>query len=1451
MAMAFAAFAVVTTADESDAVKVFGNDEVVAAPQVIDDDTYTKFFVSEDMTVKVKLGAPSSLTFYVQNGKTLEVDFKEAVSSVTIVTVTGDQGFEQAGTGATAFDGKYVDSNTQVVFAGSVGMSVYYKAATTSYDVSYNGSSFSYKYKLKDNAQFSSDKAFDANPTMGSKVSVASGQTIVVESDSEIDADIGGVFGIKYSAVTTGTTTTYAYTYYATKTNAGDIELSDGESVKIKNGTAAITTSGASVKAVSVQSSAGVTIAGGSEEGSFDIDGTMTKGSMTLGGLVDPGTMTVEAEATLTLANKAEVFTAASVTVDGGIVVKTAGTEDNPLSNLTVSGSTTGVITVENGKVVNDDGAGIKVTTSSFNGLVDTSAVNKIFYGETGIATAVIEEDQTFDLINSTSIYRSLLVKGILIVEPGVTLTLENGAAVTAQGQYAQIINNGKIIVKAGADDNKGLFVNGGVFVNNGTIDFSAKQDAERDTATFSVSTPLKFTNNGTMTFSKNDTIAIQNFDNNGTMNISAKVVGATTVTNNGRMVYNGAEIGANTTSVVASKNATVFISSVKMTKDIPFSVCDDATDPSVSAVVSGTGASLDEFTVRGVTFTGGSGAIDLQGAMGLAIATGSEGTVTFSIDGATTVKDSFSTPKAMVLEFASGSEMDVSGLMTTNKETAGNTGSNLALTVTGKVVDNNNVLNGCTYVAAKYETTNSTIYTTLSSAVLEAYMEDVMSIEVGEVTVAEDLVIPAGMTINGAANPSTVYIGTTTDAVDVYITSTGRLSVDNIVIVNGVVFAEDSADISDENVKAHVKNEDGDSVTYMSLNCALLAAEPGDYVELFGDFVLSDSAITIPAGVTVDATANDGKMVAFINSNLGVNGTLIVDPFYFIAEDTDDIAITVQGFLKDGGASTNDIKGKWFTPIGVSYYESTIDIRGDEVTYFVITSLDNLQYAVDTADEKKVTVEGKAKLGDVTIRGDEDEPAQVTFNEDISAGTITLENAIIIAKPGKQITATFADELGAITITGAYVADGNKDVNIYSLGNKGVYMSGPVTDSTKGVYSILFTGKTGTNNATIGWGNYLASEAYPTITFAGETLVTGNKNQIKDDYDLSSEYAGVVSIPGTVTVDNGSKLLIVADVDVLGTLEAKERTSSSTNGSIEVEGNIFLGITKAAVFNEKALLAATNHIDDGYYALYGLGLYETTAAAKLAGKIDMIEDRFITQFPGTSIDESIIEDMESMDIIIDGKVWLTIYGVGTFNMDGLTPVITDCSVDRIYDADGVVVAQYSQAYGVIYNSNYLVLGLNDAIYMDLDYKIYTVLIKTDASIKAVYIDDILTYTGNEENQFFLYRVEAGTHTVAVEPATDYNADKAYLYDEDGKKLSGLKFTFNQNDCIWVDDLLNPNGGYYEVIYNVAGTEKIVDPEPLPPEQVSEWTVTTILLLVLVILIAVMAVIVALRLNRS
>jgi len=1463
LAVAFAVFIALVPADDNDAIVVYDNDKLIPIPKVIDASVEQlvtgdlEFYVADDATIKVTQQS-KNFKFYVENGKVLELDFKTEPASgkeVMIVTIAGDPSFQQSGQTSTLFDGKQEFNSTRFEFKAVNGMTLIYEAAKTRYDVRYDGTKFTHTDSLgSGKAIISVDKEFKENPRIAgsdeaasSAVYIANGQSLVVESDKVIAKSIAG---LNYGMEIISNGSKYTYTYYPKGYDAGTISLDNNNSVVLKDGTITVKTSESSVKASSVT---GDSIEFKAEDtGGVSIKGTIRSGNLIFTGLIDLKTspFKVSSSTTVTIENNATFANDTLMEVSGKLIVKTGLIGHTGEKDLTVIGEKTGSLILENEKLWSNDPATdivIKLESDDdkkFAGSVDTSAISEVARVKGGIATSSIGVDQTFQLIDDTSVSESLTVNGILIIDSGVTLTIEDNATFTQTGKLSRVINNGTIVVKAGTNTGSGLFVNEGQLINNGTIQFNAKSFSERGSAvTFGVYGDAKgFENKGTITISRNDNISLSSaFSNSGTMTLSGKVVQASTFDNGGKLILNGTEVRADFYPVM--KGGSVQVQSVKIFagKELKMKV---GLNNGITLKGSLDGTIL---TVRNVTFSG-SGSVDMQGDINFSIDDGSTGTLMLRIEGSSTVRGQFSTPKDMIMAFGDASaqtkaSLSVAGSLTINKDTqvdGVNNGSRLSMTVTGRVVDYNSVLTGCNYTAALYVTESSMVYTNFETAISEASAAGISLVETGNTIIVKDITIPAGMTVQGKTDNVTITIGSSSSHPVVTISSTAALNVNRITIKNGTLFAENSYDVDEQSVEAHVKVETGDSVRYQSLNIALDEAQRGDCIELIDYYVLKDSRMTIPEGVTVDATANGGKAFAVIGSSLTINGTLIVSDFYFIAENDDSVAITVNGCLKDEGV--NQTEGKWYTPTGISYYESTVDPRGEEVTYFVITAIDSINQAIDSADEKKVSVEGKTELGDLTVSGTEDEPATVTFKEDIKAGTITMENASIIALSGKSINAVFADDKGSIVISGAY-AD-RKDVRIFSLGENGVFMSGPVTDGTEGSYTIQFNGLTGMENATIGWGN--CNSQYPVIEFIGDTTATGKKNHIENTAvaEPTSNNAGTVTVIGSLVADHASKFIIVSDIDVLGTLAAKEKEESLSLGSIEVEGNIFLGVMKKDIFSEQALLRHYNN-PVGAHVYYGKG-YEAplSAAAVLSGKVVVMDGRYITAVPGSSISESVIEDMESMEIDVGDAVWLTIYGNGRYSMDGLTPVIENCAVSKIADSSGKSVAKYDNLNHVIYESADLDLSKEDIIHIFLDYKIYSVMIKTDASIKAVYIDGILAYTGDRENKFYLRNVAAGTHTVSVEPVSGYTAEDAYLYDESGVVLPGMKFTFDSDYCVEVE-------GYGEtVIYNVAGTE--VEPVPVPdPEQKSEWTITTILLCILVLIIAVMAVIVVLRLNRS
>ena len=111
----------------------------------------------------------------------------------------------------------------------------------------------------------------------------------------------------------------------------------------------------------------------------------------------------------------------------------------------------------------------------------------------------------------------------------------------------------------------------------------------------------------------------------------------------------------------------------------------------------------------------------------------------------------------------------------------------------------------------------------------------------------------------------------------------------------------------------------------------------------------------------------------------------------------------------------------------------------------------------------------------------------------------------------------------------------------------------------------------------------------------------------------------------------------------------------------------------------------------------------------------------------------------------------------------------------------------------------------------------------------SLYIDNV-KMTGNT------YVIEVGAHKVTAQINAGYACDNMSItFNGVPVTAAGLLLTVEDDGAILA----------------VSGDVYIPEPEPVTPEEKSEWTITTILLVILVILIAIMAVIVALRLNRS
>jgi hypothetical protein len=489
MVMAFAAVIVLAPADnDNDAIIVYGDlsdantgiteitTSVVKKTQISSGNIY----VADDATIKVQ-SANGPVTIYVQNGKEVSVDFKkDCDQQFTIVTVTGDQQAtvyledDYENEGKIILDGSHGTADTRVTFKGVKGQSVYYKAATVSLDFYYDVDTCGIKvspgmFKATSNALIGADKAFPAAITAGSNVEVATGQTIEIVGNVDIAAMIYGA-----KVFTDGTTT-----YYGVADDLGTIKLYSGDSALVKSASATFTYGTNTVKMKAVEDydyvlnalANGVSVT--PDSSGFTVSGSMTSGTMTVSG-VAAFNLTING-GTVTINNKTEV--SGSFVVDGTLVLKTK----DIATGTTFSGA--GKIVAQNKDLWNGTHSAIKcLEGQAFSGLVDTYSITKVLEIKDDISRAVIYPDQTFRVINSVNVFTSLEVQGILIIDEGVTLTIDEGVmfstAADGTADYVQIINNGTIVVKnkepATTPEHFGVELAGGYIENNGNIKFQA-----------------------------------------------------------------------------------------------------------------------------------------------------------------------------------------------------------------------------------------------------------------------------------------------------------------------------------------------------------------------------------------------------------------------------------------------------------------------------------------------------------------------------------------------------------------------------------------------------------------------------------------------------------------------------------------------------------------------------------------------------------------------------------------------------------------------------------------------------------------------------------------------------------------------------------------------------------------------------------------------------------------
>ena len=1438
LAMAFAVVAAVEPMKGNDAAYTTGINVYEICEDTTDVSEITGeavYYFSEDASVKVTALNSNGTTIYVNNGVSIELKFKgvgENTYTVTVKTVSGDRTYKQAWDDSENYD-------TTITFVPADKTTFGYTAAlitektNTSYKEHVSGT-----LTFATNAQFYYTGTF-APSYAGKNASVASNEEIYM--DAAISGNVKFAYGVSYYTLnTSGSISQYVYAASGSKVSKQDV--SGNNVVTVISGSVTAYTASGSVTLSGAYNSTGIVLSKGSAEGAIGISITGTDydaGTITLAGTVEAAIDVVGKDVSIIISKGAEVTTGVVVKNNGKITIRNAeGIKAAEGTNLegTILNSTGGVVVAENSDLWDVIGSEVyALITAGSTGFVDTRAISKAVAVSGGsIENMTIEVNQTATLTANTEVTSTLVVKGILNIQPGVTLTVAAGATVTASGIYALVDNDGTIAIKASTSEYALIVSENASFLNDGSINSaSAKSTTNEINKTFSLKSD-KFVNNSTIVVSKNDSADLGEIVNNGTITVVGLIEGS--MSNTGTISLNAATLAGNVTISNIAKGAVVDIAYVIVPVNFTLEVNVDGMVDGIYVTADGKSVltlsykaeegateTSTTFIVKGLTATAGTyksgttvySTLEVAGTMNVSLSNSKDETqVDVTFEGRMYVKGDLTIPAKAALTISNDSTTEISGTLTLAKNAeftiAENEGGAVDATfnVTGFMTANGQSISSIAKGVAYEADDDVTIVTTFNVAVAGAILADVNTVTVyGTVTVSEDIEIPAGMFIDGFNAEATLTISGADIVVDdeAYFLIGAKITSGSL---SSMASSAISGTITSDVVFA---DEDLDTIAYMDLATALTV---GGNIELAQNKIVTggivipmDANLIVPNGVTLRIYGCSAEVLGVLTLESGSA---------FLVEDSHvaEASFTVGGyFMYISGVS----ESSWWFPAGVLY---NIEDE-DGIEFDVVTAIDNIAYAVSQDIDGEVYVTGDVNAGTLTITGDGADETLVTFNGDVKA-TITMKDVKIALTSGKEINATFASASGSVIIK-------NATTSKFSITeDDGLTVSGTVTDIVAGeideveyaetAYSIAFLGDVAatTFSADMIDGGYADGSAYPAFLVTGTLTAQGRA--------VSIDYPIVVT--GSLEADSAAKITIYGGVEVLGSLIAAEGGQiiiEAMEGADELGefGDLIVGSLLAELKDKRA-------VPDE----------DTGAAVVISGDISV--DGTVIALASASIDDEIVEDMYALTIVVDYSDYLKIYNeAGYVDLATFVLPVVQGVVVKALDAEGNEFDEDEIELSSTYNA-FLVANIdftdNDTVYIVVTYDVYDVVIKTDEGIKSIALNGMVMVS-DVTNVFTLEDIPAGTYTVTYTLKAGYEGTPV-LTTSMGTILQGYT--------------ISVSGDYTEdIVYQLSGTEKEVTPEPVTPEEKSEWTITTILLVILVILIAIMAVIVALRLNRN
>lgn len=804
---------------------------------------------------------------------------------------------------------------------------------------------------------------------------------------------------------------------------------------------------------------------------------------------------------------------------------------------------------------------------------------------------------------------------------------------------------------------------------------------------------------------------------------------------------------------------------------------------------------------------------------------------VTLTADGNSVVKDNLDIPAGVTLSITDvtttpaygtfvveGNVVEVKGEVSytyktvtgTESSKTGSIGSitinsNAVLTVSG-FITSANALTPTTKINATYYKVDATtnpvvaekhVYTTFAPAVASGAKKITAY---GENKVSEDVSVPAGVTI-------TVEGKLTVDKDATVIVADGAKMISGAsgsVEVKGTLTfdAFKTGDKLGNTIVSEVVIQGEKDRTYTNLANAIAKAQPGSTITLSGPADIT-SDLTIPEGIKIDT--KEFKVTVGKNATLTVDGELFLngaastltleDP---TSEFDKDGAVVVNGVI----SSTEGFNSKVFLGtdgyvIPGAYYSMT---EKTNTTYYV-TPVADAAKLISTVDDQKITIDGKeVATGDVTFTS-VDGTATVIVNTELTAASITLDNAKLVLNAGKKISATVTNGVGTVVLKGTV---GTSDMIIVSSG---------ADDSKKitidGVF-VVSTATGSTDKMTVDGSVNFANFNVDKMTVDGTAVVAEGKT-------LS---VATLIVNGTVTVSKDATLTSIVLAEVKGTVAVAQKSADEPKEGKFIAKDLYIGTTKNAT--------------------------ENTAAASVTGKVSV--DNILVAAAGVTVPEAFTAEDSTYintEFYVGNGLYITVYAKNP----NTTP-ITKFGASK----DNAKFEGWSTVDGdatkKVADSVYI--GAKDKVYALFNEKIYMVTVVFGAGIENVAIDGNLVsadYTG----AYVVKDLKAGTHTVTYSLSNGYSGTATLTVN--GEKQSGMTFTASGTDYNYPAGAPAGVKKYVNYTLQLSGvTASGYAPAPTPAPSTGDddgLSITDYLLIVLVILIVIMAIIVAMRLMRS